>query len=174
MVDFEVYGSTDQPSSNLLPAGRYQFTVLEIDKFSSKKGNPCVKVKIDVEGYHLTDIICIAEKLDWRWRQFLYAIGIRRSSKYFKVANTEIIGKTAMVDIVQRDRELEDGSTVPENRIRMYSSIEEQVAPVKGIEPEVGIETEIELKTESKQVEPEQVKPKRVKQVKPQTGEYEL
>jgi hypothetical protein len=159
VVDFDVYGSTDQANSNLLPAGRYQFTVVEINDFLSKKGNFCVKVKLDIETYHLTDIICIAEKIDWRWRQFLYAIGIRRPDKHFKISQEEIVGKTGMVDVVQKDRELDDGTSILENRIRMYSPIEEQVAPVAGVEPEA-------------EFQPEQTKEQ--KQEQPKEQEYKL
>lgn len=136
---FEVNGSTEQMVSNILEQGRYPFEVKEATNYTSKSGNKCIKVEIDVNGKKMTDYLSIEGKMEWKWRQFLFAIGIRDKRTSFSVPKSKIIGVTGLVDIGTKDRTMEDGTIIRENITRSYSPIEEATAPITGVPPEVEI-----------------------------------
>ena len=139
---FEVNGSTDSMASNLLEKGRYKFVVKDATNFTSSNNNKCVKLVITVEGRTIFDNLLLEGQMSWKWRQFLFAIGIRDKRTAFTVPKNKIVGGEGLVDIGVKDRTLGDGSIIKENKINSYSPIEEETAPIKGVEPEE--ETKIE------------------------------
>jgi len=154
-------GSTDSPATALLNKGRYVGNPTEVTEFVSKQGNQCVKISLEVEGYDIEDVIII--KLKWnmiRLRNFLYSIGMRRSSGY-KIHIEEINQnlKKVKVDVVI-GKDQEGGER---NEVKHYSSIDEEEAPVTGVPPET---------TEAKPSETEKERPK--EETKPQEEEDDL
>lgn len=142
---FIVNGATNEKVSNIIEKGRYAFVVKDISNFISKAENVCMKLTIDIDGKFFNDILMPEGKMEFKWRQFLYAIGIRDKRVKFDVPKSSIVGKTALVDIGIKDRVLDDGSIIKENKINFYSPIEQEIAPINGVEPEV------EFKKEKKQ-----------------------
>ena len=133
---FDVNGSTDAPVSNVLEKGRYSFKVKDITSFISKAGNNCIKVILSFDGKLINDTLMQEGQMSYKWRQFLYAIGIRKKATNFSVPKSKIVGAQGLADVGVKDRVLDDGSTVKENRISSYSPISQEVAPIKGVEPE--------------------------------------
>lgn len=130
--EFEVHGSTDQPVSDLLEKGRYPFEVSEIESHLSTAGNKCAVVRLRVAGRNIKDYLILEGKMEFRWRQFLFAIGIRDKATYFKVPKAKIVGGKGLVDIgIKTDR---NGFEV--NVVRSYSPVAEEVAPLKDVPPE--------------------------------------
>ena len=138
----EVYGSTDQPATNVLEPGRYKFQVKQIVRqWQSKKGNPCIEVEFIVGERTIKDTFVTAGKFDYRYRNFLFAIGIRKAVKKgesFTISESEINGKQAMMDVAKVNEIFDDGFEYPTNKVRMYSPIQNDTAAIKGIpvEPE--------------------------------------
>ena len=148
MIDFPVYGDTDKPVTSVLPSGRYRFAVKEItdedfegEKIISEKGNYSVQVILEIEGRRVKDYICISAGADWRWREFLYAIHIRqvlgRGQSTHRISDDEIIGKEGMVDIVESSyKDKRSGEDIPCNKVRLYTALDSETAPIKGVPPE--------------------------------------
>lgn len=108
----EVTKGTDKPVSNILDPGRYKFKIIDAVKHVSNRGNECLKVTIEVEGIFLKDYPSIEPKKDWRLRNLLHAVGIRRSGR-FMLNEEELKGKTGLVDIGVRRRAInEEGDFV--------------------------------------------------------------
>jgi len=182
---FEVHGSTDLPVSNLLEKRRYEFEVTEVSNFTSAKGNRCAKLSLAIEGKKITDILLLEGKMEWKWRQFLFAIGIRDRRTDFSVGRSAIVGKKGLVDVGVRDRVMEDGVIVKDNTIRSYSPIQSPSAPVAGVEPEdsppkeTPKETPKEKKKEKEKKEDKPVlqpeeKPKEKETAKTDDGEIDI
>lgn len=133
---FEVFGSTDLPMSNVLEKGRYKFMIKDISNFVSQAGNRCIKVTLDIDGKKIFDNLMPEGKMAWKWNQLLFSIGIRQKGTHFTIPKSKIVGKEGLVDIGVKDRALDDGSIIKENKVNSYSPIEQEVAPIKGVEPE--------------------------------------
>ena len=135
---YPVNGATDLPNSNVLEKGRYKFTVTKMRKWkSAQQGNPCVEPTLEIDEHTVKDCFVLNNTIGQaRWRQFLYAIGIRDKRKFFNVTDDMIIGKSGTADVVIKDRKYQDGSTSPENKVQMYSLIGEQVAPIADVPEE--------------------------------------
>jgi len=135
--EFEVTGSTDSPSSNVLEKGRYPFEVLSIEHHTAaSSGNKSNKVVLMVEGLRIRDYLPVEGVMIWKWKQFLYSIGIRDKRKKFIVKKELMVGKKGLVDIGVKDSSYGDGTSGKENMVRSYSPIKDEVAPIKGVEPE--------------------------------------
>jgi len=135
--EFEVTGSTDSPSSNVLEKGRYPFEVISIDHHTAvSSGNKSAKVILMVEGLRIRDFLPFEGVMVWKWKQFLFSIGIRDKRKKFIVKKELIVGKKGLVDVGVKDSTYNDGTIMKENMVRSYSPIKEEVAPIKGVEPE--------------------------------------
>lgn len=128
---FEVNGATDLPVSNLLEKGRYRFVVKEVGSHISKAGNNCVDLKLDIDGKWLFTTLITTGKMEWKWRQFLFAVGIRDRREKFSVTKTSLLGKQGLVDVI-----VEDKAGYSKNEARSFSPIEKEEAPIKGVEPE--------------------------------------
>ena len=133
---FEVNGSTDAPVSNLLEKGRYKFKVKSIVNHTARTGNKCAKVEMIVNDKKLTDFLILNGQMSWKWRQFLHAIDIRNKATKFEVSKDNIEGREGLVDIGIKTRTYDDNSTAQENTTISYSPIEEEEAPIKGVELE--------------------------------------
>ena len=81
--EFDVNGATDSPSSNVLEKGRYKFEVTEIKHHTSQAGNKSARVILMVEGIRVTDYLPFEGTMIWKWKQFLFSIGIRDKRKKF-------------------------------------------------------------------------------------------
>lgn len=118
---FEGY-DTDQVLQDVLEPGRYKFKVLDVKPVTSKSGRKCARVVLELSTNAGTvrrfDTICLERRYDWRWRQFLFAIGIRRKGE-FKLTREEIIGREGWADIVQKERSIAGGVKVVDS-IRAY------------------------------------------------------
>ena len=131
-----------------MPGGRYRFAVKEITdedfegkRIISEKGNYSVQVILEIEGRRVKDYICISAGADWRWREFLYAIHIRqvlgKGQPTRKISDEEIIGKEGMVDIIDSSyKNKRTGEDVPCNKVRLYTALDNETAPIKGVPPE--------------------------------------
>ena len=139
---FEVNGSTDAAVSNVLEKGRYKFVVLDASNFISQNQNKCVKITLSVGKGKVYDNLLIEGQMSWKWRQFLFAIGIRDKRQAFSVPRSKIVGAEGLVDIGIKDRMLDDGTTVKENKVSSYSPIEQEAAPMTGVPSEIEPEPE--------------------------------
>lgn len=166
---FEVEGWDNQPPSNVLETNRYKFKVVNIEPHvSAGKGNQCNKVTLDVEGHRVTDFLILKDvngkphSMSYKWRQFLYSIGIRNPGRSFVITKDKIIGGVGLVDIVKESKPLDSGITVFENKVRYYAPIDKDEAPIAGVEPE----------SEEQKSEPEKKpKPKQEKKEEPKEEE---
>lgn len=138
MEEFEVKGATDRP--NILSIGRYEFLVEDIVPHISQNQNTCAKITIRVGGLSKTFFLVTVPKgkaTDRDWRQFLYAIGIRRAEKSFKVRKEEIIGKKGLVDVGLKERKNKDGTVNTENSFKNFLPLDAgEEAPIGDILPE--------------------------------------
>jgi len=147
---FECNMPTDKPISNVLEKGRYKFTVTEIvNGVSKSSGNKMNTVTLNVQGKKLTEYFPLGGNMDWKWGQFLRAIGIREKQASFLVSKKTILEGTGLVDIYIKNKSMEDGTLMPENKISSFSPIEQEIAPANGVEPESAVaEKKEEVKTE--------------------------
>jgi hypothetical protein len=153
--EYDVQGSTEV-DPRLIPAGRFKFEVIKSEGFTSRAGNPCTRVFLKLSNdRRIEDVFVRRGKIEWRWRQFLWAVEIRRSPKgaqTFTVTASEMIGKTGMVDIIIK----EEIPGQPENSIRNYS-------PEKIEEPQIKAPPE-----PPETVSPPEVKPTPPTELKPE------
>lgn len=148
---FEGY-DTDQVLQDVLEPGRYKFKVLDVKPVTSKSGRKCARVVLELSTNAGTvrrfDTICLERKYDWRWRQFLFAIGIRKKGE-FKLTREEIIGREGWADIVQKERSIAGGVKVVDT-IRAYYPTD-GVVKMANVPPETN--NEVSQVTEVEKVE---------------------
>lgn len=148
--EFKVYGKTDQPVSNVLEKGRYKFKVKDVNRHTSGAGNLCMKIELAINSHTLTDFLITEGSMEWKYRQFLFAIGIRDKRTSFSFKKSRVIGAEGLCDVIVKDKSLDDGSTIKQNNIQSYSPIEEETAPMKDVPEEGEVVTETsEVVTES-------------------------
>jgi len=128
---------TDMPVSNLLEKGRYEVETIDIKQSISRAGNNTNKITLKTnDGFFLTDYFVFEGKMAWKWKQFLFAIGIRNKGQ-FQIPKSRLIGVKCLADIIIKERSMNDGTLIKENRITAYSPIIEETAPITGVEPEI-------------------------------------
>ncbi len=151
---FEVGGSTDKPVSNVLEKARYKFIVKEVTPHQSPN-NKCAKVVLQVEHVKITEYLVLTGEMSYKWRQFLFAIGIRDKREKWTVNPALIEGKEGLVDlgIKPNFHNPEDN----DNYAMSYSPIKEESAPVAGVpaEEEVASPNPEESELEQKDEQPE-------------------
>jgi hypothetical protein len=155
MANVPTYSDTDQPGTNILEAGRYEFETIEMNPFTSRKGNACVYNVMKIQSARKVDPICTAPGFDWRWKQYLHAIGIRRKlkkgEKVFNVNTDDCLHKKGLVDIIVNKDDPENWR----NEIQRYMPLDDKKAPLSGIEDEPS-ESKPEIKPEKETKEESQ------------------
>lgn len=122
--------------SNIIEKGRYKFKVLDIEEKQSSNGNPMVDITFDIEGRKWKKNLMLNGQMKFLYHNFLHAIGIRNKGQSIDIPESRILEGVGMIDIGVRDRIMDDGSTMKENKIVNFSAIEEEKAPIAGVPSE--------------------------------------
>ncbi len=161
MVEIPTHGSTDQPASNLIPKGRYELEVIALTSYTTKsKFKAAVIVSLLLDGkFKSSDLMVVEEGSDWRWKQFLYAIGVRRKlargEKVFNVTDEDVIGKKAFCDVIVDEEDPEN----PRNRISRYIPSDKKDVPASGVKPEPSVKETPKKQPEQKKKPEEKKEP---------------
>lgn len=102
-----------------LPVGEYEFVAAEVEKETSAKGNPMIKVKLvidDDEGeVWITDRLVLTEKAMFKVVAFFRALGVDPKAGTFSEKVDRSVGQTGRVSI---KHELYNGKD--QNRVDRY------------------------------------------------------
>lgn len=132
---YEVQGNTESCNDNL-PDGKFKFKVTQTKGETNNYGSPCTRVWLEFEDGVKTDQLCREPKHDWRWKQFLYAIGIRRKPKegevFYQVQASDLVGKEGIAE-----RKTEGGYC----NMKRYYAIDDKPAQIAGVSAEETVKT---------------------------------
>jgi len=160
---FGVSGWKNQANSSILERGRYPFKILDIRHHTSDAGNKCVIVDFRIEEIEISHYFILEDstgkkhRMAFMWANFLYAIGIRDKRQDFDIPKSRILAGEGLADVIVKPKPLDDGTSIPENKIRDFAPIEQETAPLKDVPPESESIPKLESEPEKKPEEPEEV-----------------
>lgn len=129
----------EEKEFDLLPAGKYTFTVVNIEKGFSKAGNPMATVHVGIDcAEHsnpiIKDYFVVSDKMAFKFGQILCACGLIQKDDEFEFGMIDLcMGKTGTVETFIEDREY-NGKQYKSARIKKYIFPEKSAEAVPDIE----------------------------------------
>lgn len=144
MADFnwDSKAKFEEKEFDLLPAGKYTFTVCDIQKGFSKKGQPMATVSVGIDCPEhsnpiIKDYFVVSDKMAFKFGQILCACGLIDKDEEFEFGMIDMcMGKTGTVETIVEDSEY-NGKKYTNARIKKYLIPEKKTAtdkPSKEIE----------------------------------------
>jgi hypothetical protein len=93
-------------AAELCPEGKAGFTVLECSEGTSKKGDPMLKIKINVHAedgfdYHVYDYISPAF-MEYKFRHFFFSVGAGEDYEAGTVDPAGLVGREGWAEIIRQ------------------------------------------------------------------------
>lgn len=87
-------------SNAVLPAGDYQFEVVNAEEKRSKAGNDMIELTLSIEGSKVYDNLVFTEKAFWKVDQFLKSVGAHPGEgKSIDVEADDCVGQRGTVTL---------------------------------------------------------------------------
>jgi len=131
-MKFQPKTADELAMDNLLPEGKYPFTVAEAEETISKKGNPMLKIKLTVwgEGNRQSSVFdYILESIPDKLFRFCSVIGLENKYHAGELEAEDCVGRDGWAHIKIQPAE---GSFGPKNVVGFYCN---QPAPENGSAP---------------------------------------
>lgn len=120
-MQFKPKTENDIKRERLLPAGEYDFTIMEAAEAVSKAGNPMLKLKLhvfDSNGMPFTISDYLMESVAFKLRHCAYAVGLAAQYESGDLLPAAMAGKSGKLDLVIREDKT--GNYPPQNSVKDY------------------------------------------------------